>query len=59
VSTDAEILAVCRRIVLAQADDECLWDPETVAEAYVVQELRTLHRAVEGDLTVLAAIEYP
>lgn len=55
---DAEaILAVCRRIVNAQADDPALWCPQGIAEAYVVQELRTLHRAVEGDLTAVAAIE--
>jgi hypothetical protein len=57
--SDEEILNVCRRIVAAQADDAALWDlqPQTIIEAYAVQELRTLHRAVEGDLTVLAAIE--
>lgn len=55
--SDAEILAVCRRIVAAQAEDEALWSPQTVVEGYVVQELRALHSAVEGDLTVMAAIE--
>jgi hypothetical protein len=57
--TPQEILAVCRRIVAAQAEDGALWDPQTIGEAYVAQELRTLHRAVEGDLSVLAAIEDP
>jgi hypothetical protein len=55
--TDAEVLAVCRRIVAAQAEDDALWSPSSIVEAYAVQELRTLHRAVEGDLTVMAAIE--
>ena len=56
-----EILTVCRRIVAAQAEDDALWNltPQTIGEAYMIQELRTLHRAVEGDLTVLAAIESP
>lgn len=53
------VLEVCRRIVSAQAEDDALWDPQSVVEAYAVQELRTLHRAVEGDLTAVAAIEDP
>lgn len=54
-----EVLAVCRRIVAAQAEDDALWDPSSVVEAYVVQELRALHKAVEGDLSVVAAVEDP
>lgn len=57
--TDGEILEVCRRIVAAQAEDGALWSPVSIGEAYVAQELRTLHRAVEGDLSALAAIEDP
>jgi hypothetical protein len=53
----AERLSVCRRIAAAQAEDDALWSPVGIAEAYVVQELRTLHRAVEGDLSAVAAIE--
>lgn len=54
-----QILVVCRRIVSAQAEDGALWCPLTATEAYAVQELRTLHRAVEGDLAAAAAIEDP
>lgn len=55
---DAEILAVCRRIVAAQAGDDALWcEAGSIVEAYAQQELRALHRAVEGDLAAVAAIE--
>lgn len=54
-----ETLDVCRRIVAAQASDEALWSPQTAPEAYVVQELRTLHAAIEGNLLAKAAIEDP
>jgi hypothetical protein len=53
----AERLKVCQRIVAAQAQDDALWSPVGIVEAYVIQELRTLHRAVEGDLSAVAAIE--
>lgn len=53
------VLEVCRRIAAAQAEDDALWSPVGIVEAYTVQELRTLHRAVEGDLTAVAAIEDP
>lgn len=55
--TSDAVLAVCRRIVAAQAEDDALWSPVGIAEAYVVQELRTLHAAVDGNLDVAAAIE--
>lgn len=55
--SDSAILAVCRRIVLAQAADHALWDPRTIVEGYITQELRVLHRAVEGDLSAMAAVE--
>lgn len=51
------VMTVCRRVVAAQAEDGSLWNPVGVAEAYVVQELRALHRAVEGDLAARAAVE--
>jgi hypothetical protein len=51
------VLTACRRIVAAQAEDEALWCPATAVEAYLAQELRTLHRAVEGDETAVAAVE--
>lgn len=54
---DSNVLAVCRRIVAAQAQDEALWSPRNIVEGYLVQELRTLHAAIEGDLTALAAAE--
>ena len=46
----AAALAEPRRLVDAQAEDEGLWFiAETAAEAYLQQELRRLHAAVEGD----------
>lgn len=59
-----EILAVCRRIVNAQAEDEGLWATNldgtlSISEAYLQQELRSLHAAVEGDLNAIAAVEDP
>lgn len=46
----AAALAESRRLVDEQAEDEGLWFiAETAAEAYLQQELRRLHAAVEGD----------
>ena len=46
----AAALAEPRRLVDEQAEDEGLWFvAETAAEAYLQQELRRLHAAVEGD----------
>ena len=46
--TRADALAEPRRLVDEQAEDEGLWFvPETAAEAYLQQELRRLHAAVE------------
>ena len=46
----AAALVEPRRLVDAQAEDEGLWFiAETVTEAYLQQELRRLHAAVEGD----------
>ena len=39
-----------KALVDKQAEDEGLWFiAETAAEAYLQQELRRLHRAIEGD----------
>lgn len=40
-----------RYLVALQAEDEALWDPRTITEAYIVQGLRFLHRAIEGEWT--------
>ena len=43
-----------RKIVDEQAEDDGLWfKAETCAEAYVQQELRKLHAAVESHLTAI------
>jgi hypothetical protein len=42
-----------KRIVDAQADDAALWAipiDQRISEAYLQQELRKLHAAIEGDL---------
>lgn len=45
-----ERLARARAIVDEQAEDEGLWfRAQTAAEAYLQQELRRLHAAVEGE----------
>lgn len=52
---DEEII---RRIVNEQAEDDGLWFiAQTAAEAYLQQQLRRLHSAIEGDLKTLYQIE--
>lgn len=49
-----------RELTAIQAEDDALWDPRTVTEAYVVQALRWLTNAIEGTWTfeqTKAAIE--
>jgi hypothetical protein len=40
-----------RELAAIQAEDEALWNPRTVTEAYVVQGLRWLTNAIEGTWT--------
>lgn len=41
-------LAEVKQLVAEQAEDECLWfQADNVCEAYLQQELRKLHKAVE------------
>ena len=40
-----------RELTAIQAEDDALWDPRTVTEAYVVQGLRYLTNAIEGTWT--------
>ncbi len=40
-----------RELTAIQAEDDALWDPRTVTEAYVVQGLRWLTNAIEGTWT--------
>lgn len=45
-----EHLEKIQAFVDKQAEDECLWfDAETAPEAYLQQELRKLHRLIEGE----------
>ncbi len=45
---DGAAISRARAIVREQAEDEALWfKAETAAEAYIQQELRRLHAAVE------------
>ena len=37
-----------RKLTAIMADDEALWDPRTVTEAYIVQGLRYLTLAIDG-----------
>lgn len=47
-----------RRIVDEQANDEGLWFiAETAAEAYLQQELRRLHAAIEGKTPEQCAVD--
>jgi hypothetical protein len=47
---DRDILARARRIVAEQAEDAGLWFiAEHAPEAYLQQELRRLHRVIEGE----------
>lgn len=49
VKTVESALGRIRALVAAQAEDEGLWfEAETCAEAYLQQELRKLHAAVEA-----------
>lgn len=44
------LLAAIRQCVDAQAEDEALWfDAVSITEAYLQQELRRLHRVIEGE----------
>ncbi len=46
---DFQILARARRLAAKQAEDEALWLPaRTATEAYIQQELRKLHAAIES-----------
>lgn len=48
---------LARAIVYEQAEDEGLWFvAETAAEAYLQQELRRLHTAVEAESAMGAAL---
>jgi len=48
-NVDSEILASLRRLVAAQANDPGLWFvAQTAPEAYLQQELRKLHAAIEA-----------
>lgn len=44
-------VAQLRELAAIQAEDDALWDPRTVTEAYVVQGLRWLTNAIEGTWT--------
>lgn len=46
-----------RELVALQAEDEALWDPRTITEAYIVQGLRFLTHAIEGTWTFEQARE--
>ena len=47
--TAAETLAAVRALVARQAEDDGLWfDAATAPEAYLQQELRKLHAAIEA-----------
>ena len=46
------------KAVLYQAEDDALWNPQTVHEAYLVQSLRNLHRVIEsGDMEAFESIK--
>ncbi len=46
-----EHIALIKAIVSKQAEDEGIWFiAETASEAYLQQELRTLHRVIETGL---------
>lgn len=40
-----------RELTAMQAEDDALWSPATVTEAYTVQALRYLTHAIEGTWT--------
>lgn len=57
-TSDNAVLAHAREVASAQAEDEALWSTSYgIVESYVQQELRTLTRAVEGDLSAVAAVD--
>lgn len=59
-TSENAVLAHAREVADAQAEDEALWaDALSVVEAYAQQELRTLTRAVEGDVSAIAAVDDP
>ena len=44
-----ETLAMIRRFISEQAEDDALWsDAQYASEAYAQQELRRLHRVIES-----------
>lgn len=50
--------AAIKKLVAEQAEDDGLWfRAETAAEAYLQQELRKLHEAIEGKPAALCALE--
>lgn len=48
--TDCPRCKQLRKIAAIQAEDEGLWSPETIHEAYLVQELRYLTSAIENEI---------